>query len=516
MRPEWRRFAPIGLYLTLVGAVAGIILYIIQREWNIYLQISLALTVIGLAVFAVLDPDRVRKALTGRQARYGSNAIIMAIAFVGILAVVNYLGYQNNQRWDLTEGQQNTLAPETVDTLESLPQEVQATAFFTTRANPTQAETLLEQYRFQSDGNFNYQFVDPEEDPIAAQNAGITRDRTIILRMGDRQETVTIISERELTAAMIRLISDEVQAVYFLTGHGEHNPTDSGEEAFSQVRSTLEDKSYMVEVLNLLTSNNIPEDARVIVIAGPVQPLALEEVDLLNGFLEAGGSLIVMQEPLPVTEFGESADPLAEYLTENWGINLGQDIVVDLTSQSPFVAWANEYASHPITERLQGLVTAFPTARSVQVTRTITGTNQTELVFTAQQAWAETDLESVEDQDQQITPDEGVDLVGRVPLGIVAERTDTGGRLVVFGDSDFASDANFDRYGNGDLMINSVDWSAEQEILINLTPKETVQRVVVPPQQYTMGLVLFGSVFLLPGMVLVAGIVVFFQRRSRG
>jgi ABC-type uncharacterized transport system involved in gliding motility auxiliary subunit len=203
-------------------------------------------------------------------------------------------------------------------------------------------------------------------------------------------------------------------------------------------------------------------------------------------------------------------------MDQSWGLTLGKDIVVDLTSQSPFVVWANEYANHPITERLQGLVTAFPTARSVQATGTITGTTQTELVFTAQQAWAETDLAAVEDQSQQVSPDEGVDLVGRVPLAAAAQRGESNARVVVFGDADFATDANFDRYGNGDLLINSIDWASEQEILINLTPKESIQRVIVPPQQYTMGLVLFGSVFLLPGMVLAAGVVVFFQRRRRG
>jgi ABC-type uncharacterized transport system involved in gliding motility auxiliary subunit len=88
--------------------------------------------------------------------------------------------------------------------------------------------------------------------------------------------------------------------------------------------------------------------------------------------------------------------------------------------------------------------------------------------------------------------------------------------VVVFGDADFATDANFAQFGNGDILINSIDWAAGQEELISLTPKDTVQRVLVPPKQYTMGLILFGFVFLLPGAVLVSGIVVWVQRRKRG
>src|SRR5574341_900202 len=103
MNPNWRRFAPIGLYLALLAALTAISLYIIQREWNLYLQISLGLVLVGLAIFALLDPDRVRMALTGRPARYGSNTLVMSLAFIGILVVINYLGYKNTVRKDLTE-----------------------------------------------------------------------------------------------------------------------------------------------------------------------------------------------------------------------------------------------------------------------------------------------------------------------------------------------------------------------------------------------------------------------------
>jgi hypothetical protein len=88
MKPEWRRFAPIGLYLALLAALVAISLYIIQREWNLYLQISLGLVLVGLAIFALLDPERVRAALTDRLA----GAIRCHVpGFIGVLVVINYL-----------------------------------------------------------------------------------------------------------------------------------------------------------------------------------------------------------------------------------------------------------------------------------------------------------------------------------------------------------------------------------------------------------------------------------------
>lgn len=516
MNGKWRRFAPLGLYLALIAALAAVTLYIIQRQWNLYLQISLALVVLGLAVFAILDPQKVRELLTGRQARYGSNTFVMSLAFIGILVVANYLAYTNSKRWDLTEDKQNTLAEETLATLESLPQNVTAQAFYTARLSSDYAQGLLEQYKFASKGKFDYSFIDPDADPIAAQQAKITRDGMIVMHMGDRQEPVELVSEKEMTAALVRLMSDKVRAVYFLTGHGERNPEGTGNEAYSSAKAVLESKNYKVGLLNLLTSNSIPEDAEVIVIAGPQKPVSEQEVAMLDQFLVNGGSLIVMEEPLPVTQFGDQADPLANYLIDKWGITLGADIVVDLTSQQPFVAFANEYGDHVITTKLQGLVTFFPTVRSVQVTSIISQITSLELVLTSQQAWAETDLASLNNQDQQIQADEGVDLIGNVPMAAVAESEDGKQRLAVFGDVDFAADASFTNFGNGDLLINTIDWAAEQENLINLTPKDSIQRVLVPAQTYTMGLILFSSVFLLPGIVLISGVVVWAQRRKRG
>ena len=517
MNPKLRRFAPAGLYLAALGTLAAISLYMIQHEWNLYLQISLGVIVVGLALYALLNPQGVRTAITGRQARYGSNLLVMAIAFLGILIVINYLGFKNSKRWDLTENKSNTLSPETLDTLKKLPQPVEAQAFFTARVPTDTAKKLLEQYKFESKGSFNYQFIDPEANPVAAQNAKITRDGMVVIKLGDRQEPVEVITEKDMTSALVRLISNETRAIYFLTGHGERDPEGTDNEAYASAKLVLESKNYKIGKLNLLSSNKMPDDARVIVIAGPNQPLSNEEVELLKTFVNNGGALVVMEEPLPVTQFGDKPDPLADYLQQSWGIQLGKDMVVDTALQQLFVAVANSYADHPITQKLQGLVALFPSARSVQVSGEIPDINSTQLVLTSNQAWAETDLAGLESGSQiSVQPDAGKDLLGPVPLVVVAEHSSGQSRVAVFGDADFATDANFAQYGNGDLLINTIDWASGQENLISLTPKDTVQRVLVPPKRYTMGLIFFGFVFLVPGAVLVSGVVVWFQRRKRG
>lgn len=513
---DWRRFAPFGLYLSLAALLAAIGFYVVQSEFNLPVQISLGLVVLGLALFTFLDPDRVRVLLTGRQARYGSNALILTIAFVGIVVVINYLVYNNSKRWDLTEDKQNTLAAETLQTLDSLSEPVIAEAYFTARSSPDRARDLLDQYKFYGKDKFDYVFIDPEADPVRAEQAKVTRDGTIILRMGQRQEPVTFVTEQELTGSLVRLMSTESRTVYFLTGHGEKSPEDAGETSYALVKRTLESKNYTVKMLNLLAENQIPADAKVVVVAGPRKPLSQQEVDQFSLYLAGGGSLVVLLEPTVVTEFGDAPDPLALYLEQTWGFSYGDNLVIDQSSNQPSFAIGSQWGNHQITTQLKGYVTVMPTTRSVSLQSAPTGVSQVQLLSTSAQSWAETDLEAVKAGSTQIKPDQGVDLMGPVPIAALGENFEQGGRVVAIGDADFATDGFFIAYGNGDFFVNSVDWAAGQEQLINLTPKNTTQRLLLPPQKATMNLIFLGTVCLMPGLILLAGVFVWWQRRRRG
>ena len=162
MKPALKRFAPVGLYVALAAALVSGGLYIVQRSFNLPLQISLAMIVFGIAGFALLDPQRLREILTGRQARYSSNALVLSIAFIGILVVINYVAAQNPLRWDLTEDKTHTLSKETIETLNSLKEPVTAEAFFSSRYPSQTARDLLDSYQYNSSKKFSYQFIDPE------------------------------------------------------------------------------------------------------------------------------------------------------------------------------------------------------------------------------------------------------------------------------------------------------------------------------------------------------------------
>lgn len=479
------------------------------------LIVSALVILLGLAAYAFMAPDTIRRFVSGRQARYGSNALILILAFVGIVFVVNYLAYQNPKSWDLTEDKSHTLASETLQALATLPDKVTAIAFFSQALDTSNAEQILQDFKENSNGNFDFQFVDPDRDPVAARQAGITGDGKIMLTMGDQKEIASFVSEGEMTKTLIRLINPNPRVVYFLEGHGE-SPIESGSDiSYSVATSTLQSKNYTVNTLNLLVTNSIPDDALSIIIAGPLKPLSPKEVSLLKNYVDAGGSLFVMENPILLTDFGDANDPLAEYLENDWGITLQNDIIFDLSSQQPLNAIsASGSSDHPITKNLSvNYSVILPQARSIGVAETAPeGIQLTPLLLTSTNSWGETALES------NSTPayDSETDFIGPLNMAAAGENTTTKGRVVVFGNSTFAVDGNFDAYGNGNMFINSVDWAAEQEDLLNITPREPVTRSFVPPSPIALVVILIGSIIVLPGLVIFAGISTWLARRKRG
>ena len=215
--------ATIALWVSGLAVLATLILWYIDGSFSLNAQIAAALMVIGFALFVYFDPERARSLFSGRQARYGSNALVMFAAFFGILVVVNYLVYENAQdwglRWDLTEDQERTLAPETITTLESLEEPIFVNAYYTA-ANPgqTRARELLEDFTFYAAGNLVYEFVDPNDDPVGAQEAGITQDGTVQFTSGGESILVTAVSETEFTNAILSVLNPGDKGVYFITG----------------------------------------------------------------------------------------------------------------------------------------------------------------------------------------------------------------------------------------------------------------------------------------------------------
>jgi ABC-type uncharacterized transport system involved in gliding motility auxiliary subunit len=224
--------------------------------------------------------------------------------------------------------------------------------------------------------------------------------------------------------------------------------------------------------------------------------------------------LFVMENPVPMTEFGDASDPLNEYLKKDWGIELNNDVVIDyVNTQNPLLAISSNVGQHPITQNLtQDYIVVLPQARSLTVTGAKDNVTQTPLLMTTDQSWGETELTS----GNSAKFDAGKDIQGPLNLAVAGENAVTKGRVVVVGNSVFASNNGFDAYGNGNIFVNSVDWTAEQENLINLTVREHKTRTFTPPPTIWFIVILVIAIFALPGMIVLMGISSWVARRRKG
>ena len=288
----------------------------------------------------------------------------------------------------------------------------------------------------------------------------------------------------------------------------------------------------MVERLVLAQLNDVPDDATVVLIAGPTTDVLPAEAEALRRYLARAGKLMVLLDP----PLGEPAAPLPnlEAIVREWGIEPGSNVVVDVSgaTNEPSIAVAATYPLHAITERFATL-TIYPLARAVEPIEGGTdGRVAQTIVETSRQSWAESDLASLTSETGVSMDSDSGDTQGPISLGVAvsapAENADApadGGsepatgdalvpetRVVVFGDSDFPSNAYGGVPGNLNLFANAISWLAQQENLIAIRPTEAAdRRVSMTPNQHWWAMAT--SVFLLPALVFGAGILTWWRRR---
>ena len=85
-------------------------------------------------------------------------------------------------------------------------------------------------------------------------------------------------------------------------------------------------------------------------------------------------------------------------------------------------------------------------------------------------------------------------------------------RIMVVGDSDFASNAAAGIQGNADLFVNMNNWLTQQEDLISIHPRDTGDRRVTMTADQQRRL-LWMSLLFIPGLILGSGIYTWYQRR---
>ena len=462
--------------------------------------------------------------LFGRNLRFGTNLAIAAIAVLGIITLVEAISLRHSHRFDLTANKRYSLSPQSQQLLAELPQPVKVTAFYQdAQAARESAKDLLDQYAYYGK-QFTYEFIDPDRNPGVAKRYGITSYGTIVLESGAKEEKVLAADEENLTNALLKIIREGKKVVYFLEGHGEHSINNAEREGYSEAKRAIESQNYEAKPLSLLTEGKLPDDASILIIAGPRKDLLDGELAEITHFIERGGKGMFLLNP-------EGPPGLPPYLVD-YGIQVVEGMVVDLVSRlfgaDYLMPVITTYEEHPITKNFE-VASFFPLALSVKTTDKMPEQVSAQvLAKTSPNSWLKRDMQELQAELQaQGRPllNESRDEKGPVPVIAVAtvtprregstEQELKKARIVVFGDSDFASNNYLNLSGNRDLFLNTVSWLAEEENLIAIRPKEGGS-FFTPVTATQERLIFWLSMIVLPAVVVGSGVAMYMWRRRSG
>jgi len=370
----------------------------------------------------------------------------------------------------------------------------------------------------------------------------------LISQSPDPREGPAFKGEEVFTSALQSLIEGKATKVYFVKGHGERDTDDYDREGVSALAEQIRGDNCEVKTIEL---PDIPTDCDVLIIAGPKRPFLPAELDALRSYLtDRKKGLVVLLDPAigdvqpsglePLLK-GEGIDVRSnETLIEMTQFDLGGFIGQEPSASISTTDYGADRATmmggppHPIIRDMKNIRTAYYMACPVSALmkggpRGPYGPqgdpSTTELVKTSPRAFAKADYDP--SAGAPARPDPERDKQGPFAIAVahgspqeeqpmpMPMMRPPGGRLVVFGDSDFVSNMLLERgaFGNSMLFRNTLAWVAGKEYKIGIPAKPLRQEHLLDMTEEQKVRARWATVFLPPFTLLVLGFVVWWIRR---
>lgn len=464
---------------------------------------------------------------------YSTGSAATVVIVLGILIFLALLGERYSWRWDLTADKSQSLSQVTRNILAELTGPLKLTAFLPEgQLERQQAKELLENYQLGSRW-ISVSIVDPERQPLEAQQAGYRMPGNVLVEYQGRRQLANSTTEEDLTNAIRKVLKPQSKKVYFLTGHGERSLQEGAQHGYTQARQALINQGLEVAELNLLTQPQVPADAAALIVAGPEKPLFPPEIKALSDYLQRGGRVLLLLEPY--------RDAGLKDLLAGYGLELDDRLILDdnqvsrALGASVTMPLVINYGHHRITQDFTNIVTIFPSARPLYLAaKPPAGIQLTPLATTTKTSWAKAGQEWL--KTGQVGFVEGQDRRGPFHVAVLASKDlktpepknqeraagseapapepEKKAYLVVVGDTDFADNRYFNLSGNGDLFLNMVNYLAGEESQIAVRREEKKAQPLILRGYQGLLLLVLCLVVLPLGMVL-AGVNAYLRRRSR-
>ena len=338
-----------------------------------------------------------------KKLRFGGRSASFILIVLGIIAVVNFISARHFGRVDLTESKVFSISDSTKEILRGLDDVVNVNVYISKKLPPhliglkRQIQDILDEYKAYSGGKLKVRFIDPQGDPKEEERARflgipqvqlqvIEKDQAQVMNAylgiavlyADKKEVIPVIRgvenlEYDLTAAILKVTSEEEKVIGFLSGHNERDPFDEEVNGCSLIREELE-RQYRVRKVDTTKGGKIPEDIDTLIIAGP-EKLSDWDKFQIDQFIMRGGRAIFLIDPIKL-EFGLFATPLdtgLEDMLRHYGVKLGRNLVLDrintnasfrtgfITYSVPYPFWVKVVRSglnreHVVTSELEDII----------------------------------------------------------------------------------------------------------------------------------------------------------------
>lgn len=478
-----------------------------------------------------------------RRFGIGVNVAIRTLLVIAVLVMAVHLAGKHFRRDYLSSHTRVELSSLTVNFVKSITNSVKVTLYFDRDAEMfSTVDSLLKEYR-----NLNQRIqvrtVDYVRDAAEAtrvkgeyklaNSTGKDDKNLIIFECDGRVKVVnasmladytleTVVSEREreyrrkpvafrgemaFTSLLLAVTNPKPLKAMFLTGHEEHDISSADEvSGYQKLRLALQANYIQVEPLTLIGTNTIPDDCNLLVIAGPRKPIPAEELDKVQKYLEQGGRLMVLFNPLETTH-----ETGLERMLVRWGVVVGDTPVVDPSqSERGKDIVVSAFSLHPIVNPLlnSGIQLILPRPlKAMRSQRNEAGAPKVELV-----AYSTTRSYLADEVNQSPTNHAVVAVVQTDVPGVATERGVT--RIVVVGDSTLFVNTLIEKYSNRDFASCAANWLLDRSQLMGgLGPRPVNEYRVslTRSQMRTVQGLLLGA---LPGGILLLGGLVWLRRRK--
>jgi hypothetical protein len=150
--------------------------------------------------------------------------------------------------------------------------------------------------------------------PKLAKDLRATQDGVIIFSRGSVNYTVSVGTDLEAARPKLKTLDKDVKeqllklararlTAYLTVGHGELNDAGKGKEdpsrSASIAKALLQKQNLTLKDLGLAQGlgSEVPDDADVVLVLGPSEPFANEEIGALQRYADRGGHLFIALEP---------------------------------------------------------------------------------------------------------------------------------------------------------------------------------------------------------------------------